>query len=68
MEETGLPLLTGRRSWVTELSKDRSLGDRQATGPAPWCGAQGLGQSLQLESLIFSHFPNGGNGGPEKLK
>ena len=45
MEETGLPLLTGRRSWVTELSKDRSLGDRQATGPAPWCGAQGLGQS-----------------------
>ena len=40
-----MPLLTGRRSWVTELSKDRSLGDRQATGPAPWCGAQGLGQS-----------------------
>lgn len=33
MEETELPLLMGRRSWVMELSKDRNLGDGQAAGP-----------------------------------
>lgn len=33
MEEARLPLLTGGRSGVKEFSKDRSLGDRQATGP-----------------------------------
>lgn len=39
MEETRLLLLTGGRSGVTELSKDRSLGDKSAAGPGSkgWC-------------------------------
>lgn len=39
MEETRLLLLTGGRSGVTELSKDRRLGDKSAAGPGSkgWC-------------------------------
>lgn len=67
MQETSLPLLTGGRSRGTELSKDRSLGDRRAAGPGSkvWCpGAeteQGVKSSLPCVQTLLGP-------GPERLQ